>query len=178
MIHKKTPSLLLLTGLELLSSLLSCDSHAFSDEFPAPVGACPAGTFLHRFSSGGYRTPGAMVAQDTCNAGVTVDKLQRYRVEVSDDGSGTYMVFISLVADPSTTLFLGPVHCSVGSSMTVSEPSKTANCQYDRVRSSTLTVTDDNTLEIHVNETWHNVTGTGCSGSEGCTVAYQVTLSS
>ena|ERR1700712_3209372 len=37
----------------------------------------------------------------------------------SDDGSGTYMVLISRVADTSATLFFGPVHCNVGSSMLV-----------------------------------------------------------
>ena len=175
MLHKKIPSLLLLTGPAILSSLLSCDSGAFSDEWPAPSDTCPAGVYVHRISPGRYRTPGAVGVQDTCNAGVTVDNLQHYQVEAN--GSGTYMVLISRVAGTSSTLFLGPVHCNVGSSMTMSESSTAGDCQYDRARSSTLTVTDKNTLEVHVNETWHNVTGAGCSGSEGCTVSYQVTLS-
>lgn len=177
MTHKRvSPRLLLLAGLASLGSLLSC--HCEDCDWPAaplaPGSFCPAKTSVYRVARGAYRTSEVSVAQDTCNAGVTVDNLQHYQVEV--DGSGTYMVLISRVADTSPTLFLGPVHCNVGSSMTATESSRTGACQYERAWSSALTVADENTLEVQVSETWHHVTGTGCPGSEGCLVSYRVTL--
>lgn len=154
----------------------SCGGDILGDGNLDMDAVCPGNPTLFRFQSTDYTTVGTPVVDpSTTCPGITGTALMGTRRCENNTQTG---VITCYATDGTTPLGSGPIQCNAGTLTYGPATLLTGTCQYTSTRTSTVTLTADNTFDFVYTEqrTKFMSSGGACTQVNDCTIKYTMKM--